>query len=141
MNLCLITPGGRGERAGNHMTATRWSTHLRKLGHRVTLAHEFRGERTDALIALHAYRSAESIRAFRDRHPDRPLIVAMTGTDLYQYQKTHPEITGRSIDLADRLIVLHDLAYKVLWSVTRLLSERLRVTNDNLKSFLAMSMF
>ena len=34
-----------------------------------------------------------------------------------------------------------DLAYKVLWSVTRLLSERLRVTNDNLKSFLAMSMF
>lgn len=34
-----------------------------------------------------------------------------------------------------------DLAYKVLWSVTRLLSERLRITNDNLKSFLAMSMF
>ena len=34
-----------------------------------------------------------------------------------------------------------DLAYKILWSVTRLLSERLRVTNDNLKSFLAMSMF
>ena len=34
-----------------------------------------------------------------------------------------------------------DLAYKVLWSVVRLLSERLRVTNDNLRSFLAMSMF
>jgi CRP/FNR family transcriptional regulator, cyclic AMP receptor protein len=34
-----------------------------------------------------------------------------------------------------------DLAFKVLWSVVRLLSERLRTTNDNLKSFLAMSMF
>ena len=34
-----------------------------------------------------------------------------------------------------------DIAYKVLWRVVRLLSERLRVTNDNLRSFLAMSMF
>ena len=34
-----------------------------------------------------------------------------------------------------------DIAYKVLWSVVRLLSGRLRVTNDNLRSFLAMSMF
>jgi CRP-like cAMP-binding protein len=34
-----------------------------------------------------------------------------------------------------------DVAYKVLWAVVRLLSSRLRVTNDNLRSFLAMSMF
>ena len=34
-----------------------------------------------------------------------------------------------------------DLGYKVLWSTVRLLSSRLRVTNDNLRSFLAMSMF
>lgn len=34
-----------------------------------------------------------------------------------------------------------DIAYKVLWAVVRLLSSRLRVTNDNLRSFLAMSMF
>ena len=34
-----------------------------------------------------------------------------------------------------------DIAYKVLWSVVRMLSARLRVTNDNLRSFLAMSMF
>jgi len=34
-----------------------------------------------------------------------------------------------------------DLGYKVLWRVVRLLSERLRVTNENLRSFLAMSMF
>jgi len=34
-----------------------------------------------------------------------------------------------------------DVAYKVLWAVVRLLSSRLRATNDNLRSFLAMSMF
>lgn len=34
-----------------------------------------------------------------------------------------------------------DIAYKILWSVVRMLSQRLRVTNDNLRSFLAMSMF
>jgi CRP-like cAMP-binding protein len=34
-----------------------------------------------------------------------------------------------------------EIAYKVLWSVTRLLSGRLRNTNDSLRSFLAMSMF
>jgi CRP-like cAMP-binding protein len=34
-----------------------------------------------------------------------------------------------------------EIAYKVLWSCTRLLSGRLRATNDSLRSFLAMSMF
>jgi CRP-like cAMP-binding protein len=34
-----------------------------------------------------------------------------------------------------------DLAYKVLWACVRLLSARLRSTNDSLRSFLAMSMF
>jgi CRP/FNR family transcriptional regulator, cyclic AMP receptor protein len=34
-----------------------------------------------------------------------------------------------------------DLAYKILWAVVRLLSMRLRSTNDSLRSFLAMSMF
>lgn len=34
-----------------------------------------------------------------------------------------------------------DLAFKVLWSCVRVLSSRLRSTNDSLRSFLAMSMF
>jgi CRP-like cAMP-binding protein len=34
-----------------------------------------------------------------------------------------------------------ELGYKILWSMVRLLSARLRTTNDNLRSFLAMSMF
>lgn len=34
-----------------------------------------------------------------------------------------------------------EMAYKVLWACVRLLSGRLRSTNDSLRSFLAMSMF
>jgi CRP-like cAMP-binding protein len=34
-----------------------------------------------------------------------------------------------------------DLAYKVLWAVVRMLSHRLRSTNESLRTFLAMSMF
>ncbi|MEO6879069.1 MAG: cyclic nucleotide-binding domain-containing protein [Gemmatimonadaceae bacterium] len=34
-----------------------------------------------------------------------------------------------------------ELAHKVLWACVRLLSTRLRSTNDSLRSFLAMSMF
>ena len=34
-----------------------------------------------------------------------------------------------------------ELAYKILWGTVRLLSGRLRSTNDSLRSFLAMSMF
>ena len=52
--------------------------------------------------------------------------------------------TVLTIARADFEILLdlnRELAYKVLWSVTRLLSGRLRNTNDSLRSFLAMSMF
>lgn len=42
----------------------------------------------------------------------------------------------------DLLLDLHrELAHKVLWAVVRMLSTRLRSTNDSLRSFLAMSMF
>jgi CRP/FNR family transcriptional regulator, cyclic AMP receptor protein len=34
-----------------------------------------------------------------------------------------------------------EISYKVLWGAVRLLSMRLRATNDSLRSFLAMSMF
>jgi hypothetical protein len=33
------------------------------------------------------------------------------------------------------------MAVAVLWAVVRLVSKRLRATNDSLQSFLAMSMF
>lgn len=52
--------------------------------------------------------------------------------------------TALTISRAEFEILLdlnRELAHKVLWAVTRLLSARLRSTNDSLRSFLAMSMF
>lgn len=50
-------------------------------------------------------------------------------------------ITITRADFEELLDFNRDLGYKVLWSIVRLLSKRLRVANDNLRSFLAMSMF
>ncbi len=60
------------------------------------------------MIALHAWRSADAIAAFARRFPQRPLIVAITGTDAYRFIRSDPEQTLRSIQLADRLVGLHD---------------------------------
>ena len=59
------------------------------------------------LIALHARRSAPSIAAFAARHPDRPLIVVLTGTDLYR-DIAVDESARRSLALASRLVVLQE---------------------------------
>ena len=61
------------------------------------------------MIALHAWRSADSIRRFRELYPDRPLIVALTGTDAYEYIDRDPVPTLHSLAVADRLVALQDL--------------------------------
>jgi putative glycosyltransferase (TIGR04348 family) len=119
MNVRLITPARLGDRAGNSVTAVRWASILSELGHETVIAHDYRGESTEVLIALNAYRSARAIEAFRHRHRDRPLVVALTGTDLYRFARSHPDVTLRSIELADRLLVLNDLAYKAVPETAR----------------------
>lgn len=59
------------------------------------------------LLALHARRSAPSIAAWAEAHPDRPLVVALTGTDLYR--DIHSSIAAQqALQSASRLIVLQD---------------------------------
>lgn len=60
------------------------------------------------MIALHARRSAASIEAWRARHPHRPLVLVLTGTDLYRDIDVDAE-ARRSTSLADALVVLNDL--------------------------------
>ncbi len=60
------------------------------------------------MIALHARRSASSIAAWRAAHPGRPLLLALTGTDLYRDIDTD-EHARRSLELADALVVLNEL--------------------------------
>ncbi len=106
MNIALVTPAGKGSRAGNRHTALRWAAFLRAAGHRVTVACAWEpDEKADLLLALHARRSHDSISAFAARHPDRPLVVALTGTDLYRDIHVSDEARA-SLELAHRLIVL-----------------------------------
>ncbi len=96
------------------MTARRWAAVLRSLGHRVSVQTIWDGASADVLVALHAWRSAASIRRFRDRFPTRPLVVALTGTDIYGFLHTEPETTRRSLERADLLVGLHDLVGEAL---------------------------
>jgi len=110
MRIRLITPAPPGSRNGNRTTAARWAGILRALGHRLAVSTEYRGEAADLMIALHAWRSADAVARFAEAFPGKPLIVALTGTDLYRFLDSHPEPTLRSIELAGRLVALHALA-------------------------------
>lgn len=61
----------------------------------------------DLMIALHARRSAPSIRAWREARARAPLVVALTGTDLYRDIDIDAD-AQRSLELADALIVLNE---------------------------------
>jgi putative glycosyltransferase (TIGR04348 family) len=116
MKIALITPALPTSRAGNRVTAIRWNNILLELGHKVRVLTNFndaghKKKKFDAMIALHAWRSAPSINDFKLQYPQKPLIVALTGTDLYKFIHSHPKPTLRSIKQADTLITLHDLAY------------------------------
>jgi putative glycosyltransferase (TIGR04348 family) len=106
--LFIVTPAGPGTRNGNRHTALRWATLLRQKGHAVRVALAWQGEACDALIALHARRSHASVVAFREN--GKPLIVVLTGTDLYKDLPASSAEARESVALADRLIVLQDAA-------------------------------
>jgi len=72
---------------------------------RVRIEQEWRGADADFMIALHARRSAASIAAFAERYPGRPLIVVLTGTDLYR-DIAVDKSAQRSLALASHLVVL-----------------------------------
>jgi glycosyltransferase involved in cell wall biosynthesis len=84
---------------------------LRSLGHRVTIGADVGA--ADVLIALHARRSATVISQFRAHYPERPLIVALTGTDLYR-DLARSRRAAHSLELAERLIVLQPAALSAL---------------------------
>jgi putative glycosyltransferase (TIGR04348 family) len=109
MKILLVTPAPPRSRKGNRITALRWAQLLRSLGHRVAIATEYQGQRCDVLIALHALRSHPSIVRFRAERPDAPLILALTGTDVYGDIHTSAK-ARRSLGLATRLVVLQPLA-------------------------------
>jgi putative glycosyltransferase (TIGR04348 family) len=108
----IVTPGTRSENNGNWRTAARWAGMLRGRC-RVIVQTRWQGERADALIALHARRSADSVERFHASHPDRRIAVMLTGTDLYRDLPESRE-AARSLDLAQSIVTLQDDALRLL---------------------------
>lgn len=116
-----IAVPGPPSRKGNWITAERWAGILRRLGHEVEIVGEVDAVKPsgspdvlpDLLIALHAKKTFRSIEAFHRTYADRPLIVTLTGTDLYRDVARYGD-ARKALDWADRLIVLQPGAFDEL---------------------------
>ena len=91
------------------MTALRWQGFLGELGYSVEVTESWSGGDAGLLIALHAYRSHQSIVAFKKQYPSRPIVLILTGTDIYRDIANHSEVI-QSMEMADQLIVLQSSA-------------------------------
>ena len=78
------------------------------------IAADYDGQPADLMVAVHAWRSAAAIERFKVKFPGRPAILQLSGTDIYQYIDSDPAPTLRSMELADRLVALNDLAWRVV---------------------------
>ncbi|MGZ3497268.1 MAG: selenoneine biosynthesis selenosugar synthase SenB [Vulcanimicrobiaceae bacterium] len=108
--VCPVkTPHG----SGNRVTAYRWKALLEELGHEATVTFGYDGRAFDLLVVLHARKGARAAHDFRARYPGRPLVVALTGTDIYEEIQLHPEVLG-TLEVADALIALQNEAPKRL---------------------------
>ena len=103
-HIIIISPALAKANNGNWQTAHRWESFLRAR-YKVTLAAQWNGMPCDGMIALHARRSASSIATFAAAFPAFPLIVVLTGTDLYRDIRSDAA-ARRSLQLATKLIVL-----------------------------------
>ena len=110
----ILTPYAAQANNGNWRTAARWARLLRSR-YRVIVqtASESGSHDADCLIALHARRSFPAIRDWRERWPGKPLVVTLTGTDLYRNLPESAEARA-SLHAANRLIVLQEDALRFL---------------------------
>jgi putative glycosyltransferase (TIGR04348 family) len=118
--IAIVTPYSAQANNGNWRTASRWARLLRDRFHVIVQApgDGLPRDGADCLIALHARRSHDHIVAWRASHPDRPLIVVLTGTDLYR-DLPDDACARESLRLADRLVVLQEDAVRRLPQAVR----------------------
>jgi len=113
MRICIVTPTPPRTYHGNAVTALRWQSILKDLGHQVEVTQEYSDGAFDVLVALHARKSAPSVERFIEAWPGAPVVVALTGTDLYPDLATSG-VPYAVLDAAARLIVLQPLGIEQL---------------------------
>ena len=106
-SICIISPGLAAANNGNWQTAKRWQQMLSN-DYYVEIMLQWDGKPYDAMLALHARRSADSIAQWAAKSPAKPIVLALTGTDLYRDIAVDP-LAQQSLKLAHRLIVLQDM--------------------------------
>jgi len=116
MDILITAPALTNRGRGNRITVARWGRIFTELGHEVSFDNEYNGQACDLLVALHAIWSADSIAAFRQTYPERPVIVALTGTDIYglgeMFDAAGQEAARRSMEMATRLVAFHGEAFE-----------------------------
>jgi putative glycosyltransferase (TIGR04348 family) len=113
MKIGIVTPAPPGSSYGNRITALRWARIVRKLGHRVSISQQYDGKPHDLLIALHARRSYGSIKRFHQDNVEAPIVVALTGTDLYRDIPGNQQ-ARKSLEVATRIVALQPKALEEL---------------------------
>ncbi len=113
MKITLVSPGGATSLGGNRTTAVRWQRLLEELGHSTRLVQSWPSDEADVLIALHARKSFDSIRRFYELRQGAPLVVALTGTDLYRDLDRSHEVL-RAVEMATRVVALQPAALERL---------------------------
>jgi putative glycosyltransferase (TIGR04348 family) len=111
-SICIISPALAAANNGNWQTAKRWQQMLSS-DYQVEIMLQWDGKPYDAMLALHARRSADSIAQWSAKFPDRLIVLALTGTDLYRDIAVDP-LAQQSLKLAQRLVVLQDMGPKSL---------------------------
>ena len=106
-SIVIVTPALADANNGNWQTARRWARFLSP-AYRVSLRAAWQSGGEDLMIALHARRSAASVAAWRDAGAARPLLLVLTGTDLYRDIDADAD-AQRSLAFADALVVLNTL--------------------------------
>ncbi|MGH7706500.1 MAG: hypothetical protein ACREM6_00990 [Vulcanimicrobiaceae bacterium] len=109
LHIGIVCPSEASARSGNRVTADRWRRILMSLGHRAVTTRRYDGRPFDVLVVLHARKGAAAAAEFRAKHPDRALIVALTGTDIYGRDDADRSML-RTLESADRLIALQAAA-------------------------------
>lgn len=92
--IAIVTPAPSGSRKGNRATAVRIAAILRSIGCHVRVLEQWNGMPCDALVAIHAVKSSESVLRFHALHPERPACIVLAGTDIYPSWQGDPAATA-----------------------------------------------
>ncbi len=111
--ILLVTPTPSGRVDGNLVTVQRWAGILESLGHRVSIGRSYEGQAADCLVAVHAVKSHHAVAAFAMAQPSNPVVVCLSGTDIYGDLDKSPEALD-SLLRATRLVALQPNALEAI---------------------------